>query len=193
MTPDEEKTQALAVSLAAIFFFIFGMIICYILLWRKYNVTDNVSMVATFKTGARTVKEGADYLPSVGLFIITIMFTAGLAFIVKDQIYANDKEKSRAGIQNAIGVSWGLFVCAAVLIPYSLSSARISLDSKYYLISSILILYFATLAAIFILFNKISMLEGIRMDEMDLTKTHNLQLGLVAALVAYSGVVLLMM
>jgi hypothetical protein len=197
-TAEEEKkaqTQALAITLSLMFGIIFGMIICYMLLWKKYNVTDNVSMVATFKTGARTIKEGADYLPSVVLLIITIMFTAGLAYIVDQQILGKnaDKKKIQEGAQNAIGVSWALFIFSVVLIPYSLSSAKISLDSKYYLISSILVLYFATLATIFIFQDKISMLNGLSMDKMDLTKTHNLQLGLVAVLVAYSSIVLLMM
>jgi preprotein translocase subunit SecG len=179
----------ITITITALVAFFVGVILCYLVFFSR---STGAEVLSTFKTGRASIDASADFMPAIVLLVVTICFTGGLAYIVDKQIYSNDKEKSKEGIKNAIGVSWGLFVFAAVLIPFALDYARISADSKYYLMASLFTFYFATLAAIIIFFDRLHTLPE-KKDELDLSTTYNTLLGLFVLLVGYGAYGVLIM
>jgi hypothetical protein len=178
-----EISANLAITITALIAFFIGAIVCYLVLFSRLT---GAQFISTLKTGRASVDASADYMPSILLFVVTICFTAGLAYIVENQLYDDNKEKSESGIINAIGVSWGLFIFAAVLTPFALDYARISADSKYYLMASMFTFYFATLAAIIVFFDRLHTLPETK-EELDLSTTYNTLLGLFVLLVGYAA------
>jgi len=81
-------------------------------------------------------------------------------------------------------LAWALFIIAAILIPASLSSAKISADSKYYLMAAMFTFYFSTIVAIIIFFNKLHNLPT-SLDQIDFAPTRNAQMGMLIGTVAY--------
>jgi hypothetical protein len=163
--------------------FVAGMILSYVLFFHQETIIEIIGTKS--QSSATTVyQDSADYMPSIVLSGLAICFTGGIGYVVANQVYSNDKAASKSGIQTAIGLAWALFVIAAVLIPTSLSSAKISADSKYYLLAAILTFFFSTIVAIIIFFNKLNNLPN-SMDQIDFKSTQNLQMGLLAGTVAY--------
>lgn len=185
-----EISANLTIAITALVAFIGGAIVCYMILFARF--TDGAQLIASLKAGRASVDASADYMPAIILFIVTICFTGGLAYIVNKQIYGLNKEDAEKGIINAIGVSWGLFVFAAVLIPFALDYARISADSKYYLMASLFTFYFATVAAIIIFFDRLHSLPE-KKEDLDLSTTYNTLLGLFVLLVGYGAYGVLLM
>lgn len=171
------------ITIVALVAFFVGAIVCYAFLFSQRT---GAQILSTLKTGRASVDASADYIPAIILIIVTLCFAGGLGYIVQNQLYDDDKEKSKKGIINAIGVSWGLFVLAAVLIPFALHYARISADSKYYLIASLFTFYFATIAAIIIFFDRLHTLPE-KKEDLDLSMTYNTLLGLFVLLVGYGA------
>jgi hypothetical protein len=173
--------------------FLLGAAVSYIFSFRKklFSIHSEGELESAFRRGFSSIDNGADYIPAIILIVVTLCFTAGLGYIRAVQLYGDEESKNR-GIKNAIGVSWGMFVFAAILIPFAISSAKISADSKYYLIASLFTFYFATLAAILILFDKLYTLPEDR-EKIDFTTTNNTLMGMFVILVGYaiSGVLLM--
>ena len=186
---DEKAKANLTIASVALGAFFLGAVITYGAFFQNKSGGE---VLTTFRRGISSATSGADYIPAIVLFIITICFTGGLAYIIDTQLYAEDIEKSNEGIKNAIGVSWGLFVFAAILIPFSISSARISVDSKYYLMASLFTFYFVTMAAILIFFDKLHTLPEQR-DKLELNTTYHTLITMFVLLVGYgvSGVLLM--
>jgi magnesium-transporting ATPase (P-type) len=174
--------------------FLLGAAVSYAFSFRGklFGPMSEGDLTTAFRRSSSSITNGTDYAPVIILAVITLCFTGGLAYIIKNQLYADDKEKSKSGIKNAIGVSWGLFVFAAILIPFALNSAKISADSKYYLMASLFTFYFSTLAAILIFFDKLYTLPENR-EDIDFSITNNTLLVMFVALVGYaiSGVLLM--
>lgn len=162
--------------------FIAGMIICYLLFYHSSTLATVVNKAV--KNNYNSARSGPDYSPAILLFAIGLCFTGGIAYVLQNQVFLDDKNKSIDGIKTAIGLSWALFFIAAILIPNAMSSAKISADSKYYLVASLFTFYFATIVAIILFFNKLHTLPT-SLEEIDKTNTSNLQMGLIAATVAY--------
>ena len=112
-----------------------------------------------------------------------LAFTVGIAIILRTKIKSN-KEESKDGIRYAIGTSWGLFMFSIIAISYLVESAKISDDSKFYLISSLIVLYFAILAMILIYFDRIYKLPT-EIDKIDMMKTNNTFLIIFTLIVLY--------
>ena len=183
---DAKDITILAVGFGAFFL---GAGVSYAFLFRNKSGGE---VLTTFRRGISSATSGADYMPAITLSIVTICFTGGLAYIINKQLLAKDEEVKNGGIKNALGVSWGLFVFAAVLIPFAISSARISVDSKYYLMASLFTFYFVTIAAILILFDKLHTLPEQR-EKLDLNTTYHTLIAMFVLLVGYGiGGVLLM-
>lgn len=177
---EKVKTDLTIASVALGAFFV-GALLSYVMFFRNKNSGEVLTM---YRRSISSVSINIDYMPAIILFIVTICFTGGLGYIIKNQLYAEDKEKSKDGIKNALGVSWGLFIFAAVLIPFAISSAGISADSKYYLMASLFTFYFATLAAIIIFFDKLHTLPEQR-DKLELNTTYHTLIAMFILLVGY--------
>jgi len=173
--------------------FLLGAVLSYIFSFRGklFGAMSEGELNSAFRRSFSPISNGADYVPAIILIVVTLCFTGGLAYIRAVQLQG-DKESKNRGIKNAIGVSWGLLVFAAILIPFAISSARISADSKYYLMASLFTFYFAALAAILILFDKLYTLPEDR-EKIDFTTTNNTLIGMFVVLVGYaiSGVLLM--
>jgi len=188
--PSEISVTFAAVGIVA---FLLGAAVSYVFSFRGklFGAMSEGELNTAFRRGFGSISNGADYVPATILVVITLCFTAGLGYIRATQLYG-DTESKNQGIKNAIGVSWGLFVFAAILIPFALSAARISADSKYYLMASLFTCYFATLAAILILFDKLYTLPKDR-ENIDFTTTNNTLMVMFVVLIGYaiSGILLM--
>ena len=177
------QAQNLTVGLTAVVAFVAGIIITYILFFHSSTFSSMAAYSArTLSKGAKV--GGPEYGPAILLAFITICFTGGIGYTLRNQVYSNDLAASNTGIKTCIGLSWALFILAATLIPASLSSAKISPDSKYYLMATLLAFYFSTLVAIIVFFNKLNNLPN-SVDQLDMTTTRNVQMGLLVGTVAY--------
>jgi hypothetical protein len=185
-----ELSANIAITITALVAFVLGGIVCYLVLFARY--TGGADVIATLRAGKASVSAGADFMPAIVLLVVTLCFTGGLAYVVNAQIYGKNKEQAKDGIKNAIGISWGLFIFAAVLIPFALEYARISADSKYYLIASLFTFYFSTIAAIIVFFDRLHSLPE-QKDDLDMSTTYNTLVGLFALLVGYGAYGILIM
>lgn len=123
------------------------------------------------------------YMPANIMLFIAIGFTLGITYVIRNYVYIDDKNKSKTGVRIVIGLCLGFFLISAVLIPYAIYSARISIDSKYYLLASMITFYISLLTAIIILYDKVTTIENAK--KLNLTTTHNIQTGLIIGLIAY--------
>ena len=122
-------------------------------------------------------------MPANLMLFIAIGFTLAISYVMNKYVYIDDKNKSKTGVRILIGLCLGFFLISALLIPYAIYSARITIDSKYYLLASIITFYIAVLTAIIILYDKMTTIEDAQ--KLNLTTTHNIQTGLVIGLIAY--------
>lgn len=187
-TPTEQLAVA-GISFGAFIIGIFVSIAFYFFLIHKTPPDEVLKRALSI---AKSSAKSVDYLPAIVLFTITILFTGGISWITSNQLVNTDTNAKKWGIQNMIGVSWALFIIAAVLIPTSLSSANISPDSKYYLVAALFTLYFTTLIAEIVFLNKLMDLPN-SVDHLNTNDTRNMQGGLLAGVVAYGIVGLLML
>jgi len=177
------QPQELTLGLTAFVAFIAGIILMYVLSFHSSSVrTIAEYSVSRLSKGAKI--GGPEYGPAIVLSIIALCFTGGIAYALKTQVYNDNLAASNTGIKTCIGLSWALFIFSVVLIPASLSSARISADSKFYLVATLLAFYFSTLVAIIVFFNKLNNLPN-SVDQLDMTTTRNMQMGLLVGTVAY--------
>jgi len=123
------------------------------------------------------------YMPANVVLFIAICFTVAITYVMNHYVYIDDRVKSKTGVRIVIGLCLGFFLISALLIPYAIHSARISIDSKYYLLASIITFYIAVLTAIIILYDKVTTIENA--EKLNLTTTHNIQTGLIIGLIAY--------
>ena len=176
------RSDQIAFATVSIVTFVIGAILSYVFFCHS---SQSVSDVAASMKAAMAAKSTApDYMPAAVLCAITICFTGGIGYVIANQVYNDNAAASKAGIQNAVGLAWGLFIIAAVLIPASLSSGKVSPDSKFYLVATLFTFFFSTLIAIIVFFNKLHNLPT-SVDQLDLTTTRNMQMGLFVGTVAY--------
>ena len=173
------NTTIAAVSAAT---FILGAAISYLFTSNKDGNSHRLATAAISGINTRAVP--VDYIPSIILCGVAICFTGGIGYIMVNHIKGKDSKEAKDGIRTAIGLAWALFVIAVILIPASLSSAKISADSKYYLMAALFTFYFSTIVAIIIFFNKLHTLPN-SVDKIDFAPVRNAQMLLVVGVVAY--------
>lgn len=174
------NTTIAAVSTAT---FILGAALSYIFNSNKDGISHRLTTSAQLH-GINIKTTSADYMPSIVLCLIAICFTGGIGYVMVNKINGKDSKEAKDGIRIAIGLAWALFIIAVILIPASLSSAKISADSKYYLMAALFTFYFSTIVAIIIFFNKLYNLPT-SVDQIDFAPVRNAQMGLLIGTVAY--------
>lgn len=177
----------MGVSVGIVGAFIAGIILATIISTKGATTSPSIKSARIDK-----FVESTNFLPAIVLLCVSAAFAVGIAYVNEKQVLSDDTKTKRMGVQNIVGMAWGLFIIAAFLIPYSLQSASISLDSKYYLIAALFTFYFSTLVAEVIIINQVYNLPS-DIKSIDLTRTYNLQGGLFICVVAYGVAGLLML
>jgi hypothetical protein len=173
------KTNAIVIG-TAFGAFILGIIITLVISGGGGG-SGRTDVQAVYNTAFSS--SSPSYMPANLMLFIAIGFTLGITYVMRNYVYIDDKDKSKAGVRILIGLCLGFFLISALLIPYAIYSARITIDSKYYLLASIITFYIAVLTAIIILYDKMTTIEDAQ--KLNLTTTHNIQTGLVIGLIAY--------